>query len=536
MNKINEIIELKSEKEITLYKDKLSLKKSQKKSLVENDSNKIIIFKTILFIIILIFILVHIYINTINEIIINKKISSLINSNKDNINKELLIIKNEVNCNKLDPINMFNLRIMNGPKTICQNSQSKHICFQNNQGYYNDILEIKHGTICIMKNIILDPSKAKKSNYIYKGPVDREQKGCPLLSKGFFNMKCKNPKNLKIVNGIYNNYFDSWNYNYTIKNGEIIEELAPNKTVLFLSRNQDSPNLFHGNSEIINILSMMHLFNLKPENIQLIFLESITIKDDPFYDIYKNLISRGGEPLYINKLKNKYHISTAIHVPINWDSTCFISSKTPNGSFSVPNCNKPTKAYQLYNNLIDKYFNLLNFEDSFISDNQIFYYPKTIISNHKLKITFIKTVTIQWRKIWPKGRKGQFRILGNGPKLADKLASILPKNILIRLVDTASLHMREQISILRKTDYLIGIHGAGLSLGIFMPTKSIFNEIVPRQNLKLLQIMSALSGHNTYSDLIIAKVRTIKCSEYIFFDIDDFTLKILNRMKESNFI
>jgi hypothetical protein len=69
-----------------------------------------------------------------------------------------------------------------------------------------------------------------------------------------------------------------------------------------------------------------------------------------------------------------------------------------------------------------------------------------------------------------------------------------------------------------------------------MPTKSIFNEIVPRQNLKLLQIMSALSGHNTYSDLIIAKVRTIKCSEYIFFDIDDFTLKILNRMKESNFI
>ncbi len=145
-------------------------------------------------------------------------------------------------------------------------------------------------------------------------------------------------------------------------------------------------------------------------------------------------------------------------------------------------------------------------------------------------------MTIQWRKIWPKGRKGQFRILGNGPKLADKLASILPKNILIRLVDTASLHMREQISILRKTDYLIGIHGAGLSLAIFMPVKSIFNEIVPSPNLKLLQMMSALSGHKTYSDIIKAKVRTIKDSEYIFFNINDFAKKILHRMKESNFI
>ena len=69
-----------------------------------------------------------------------------------------------------------------------------------------------------------------------------------------------------------------------------------------------------------------------------------------------------------------------------------------------------------------------------------------------------------------------------------------------------------------------------------MPNKSIFNEIVPRPDYKLLQMMSALSGHKTFSDLIIAKVRTIKDSEHIFFDINDFSEKILHRMKESNFI
>ena len=73
-------------------------------------------------------------------------------------------------------------------------------------------------------------------------------------------------------------------------------------------------------------------------------------------------------------------------------------------------------------------------------------------------------------------------------------------NILIRLVDTASLSFSEQISIMRKTDYLIGIHGAGLSLSIFMPYESILHEVLPFKCNSLLTLMSALSGHVTYSD------------------------------------
>ena len=58
-------------------------------------------------------------------------------------------------------------------------------------------------------------------------------------------MNCKNPKNLTKFNKMYDNYFNSWNYNYSLKEGEKIEELAPNKTVFLLSRNEGSPNLFH---------------------------------------------------------------------------------------------------------------------------------------------------------------------------------------------------------------------------------------------------------------------------------------------------
>ena len=67
----------------------------------------------------------------------------------------------------------------------------------------------------------------------------------------------------------------------------------------------------------------MELFDLNPENIQIIFLESMTLNNDPFYDLYKNIVSRGGDPIYIRNLKKKYQISSAFHIQINWDSGAF---------------------------------------------------------------------------------------------------------------------------------------------------------------------------------------------------------------------
>ena len=142
-----------------------------------------------------------------------------------------------------------------------------------------------------------------------------------------------------------------------------MEELAPGKVIFFLSRNQDSPNIFYGHSDIINSLSMIYLFNLDPKDIQVVFLESIEIpysKDGPkddetpndhIYDIFQRMISKGGEPIYIKNLKKKYKISKAIHVPINWDSPLSIEHDFPKCDFSV-------KTYKLYNDFMDKYMGL----------------------------------------------------------------------------------------------------------------------------------------------------------------------------------
>ena len=103
-----------------------------------------------------------------------------------------------------------------------------------------------------------------------------------------------------------------------------------------------------------------------PYNIQVIFLESMRIDNDPYYDLYKNIISRGGEPIHIRELKKKYLISQAVHVPVNWDSPCFIMFEKP------PICKYQSKAFHYLNELINKFMNVPNFTEPINYDNGFF--------------------------------------------------------------------------------------------------------------------------------------------------------------------
>ena len=328
-------------------------------------------------------------------------------------------------------------------------------------------------------------------------------------------------------NKMYMSYLNSWNYiNNDDINFKIEKELFPNKTIFIISRNQDSPNLFHGGSEFINAFAIMKILNLKPENIQILFLESMKFKNDPYYDLYRNIISGGNEPIHIRDLNSSYHISNAVHIPINWDSPCF--TKCP-----IPKCSYPSLTYlQIYKSIL-KYMNLYKFNDSLFYNKEAFYYPKTVKNPNSTKYT--KFLTFQWRRPWPQNRKNQDRLLGDGPDLVDKLSKELPQNILIRLVDTARLSYFEQILIMQKTDYFIGIHGAGLFLSIFLPSNSIVHEIKNANSMNNLHILSIMSGHKSYSDIINSYTKTINFNKYIFFNISELSKKILLYMKINNF-
>ena len=434
-------------------------------------------------------------------------------------------INNEYNeskkCKDIEPFKSFKKRFEEKPVEVCRSLRANHICYKNNINNY----VVRNGVICKMENFVIDPTKWKDDGYTFQGPVNNITRGCPILSYGFFNIKCSYQNNVTVYDKIYKNYFDSWNYNYNNKK-EV--ELAPGKIVFFISRNQDSPNLYFGGAGIMNALAMMYFFQLKPEDIQVVFLESMTINNDPYYDFYKLMISRGGEPIHIRDLHKKYHISKAIHVPINWDTPLFIRFKNP------PKCKYQSKAFYYLNKYIDEYMNIPKFIEPVNYDNETFYYSKSVVDPNSS--TYTKFLTFQWRKAWPRGRKGQERLIGNGPEIIEILTSVLPKNILVRLVDTASLTMIEQISLMRKTDYFLGVHGAGLFLSVFLPPTSILHEIsLPKKTNNLL-LMSSLSGHRFFTDIFKnVTVKEIDGSGYVFFNASLVANKVLMYMNETNF-
>lgn len=194
-------------------------------------------------------------------------------------NENEIFDDNDFYCKQYDPFKLIVKRLQIIPKEFCMNSISSHKCYINEDSFFLK----KNGLICKMRNIIIDPSKFLMSRLNYdKGPLKNKSKGFPILQTGFFNTECKS-KNISYNNfnhELYNFYINSWNYNYKLISN--YEELAPNKTIFFVSRN-GSPNLFFAGAGIINALALMYYFNLKPENIQVVFLQSLFAKKDPSF-------------------------------------------------------------------------------------------------------------------------------------------------------------------------------------------------------------------------------------------------------------
>ena len=88
---------------------------------------------------------------------------------------------------------------------------------------------------------------------------------------------------------------------------------------------------------------------------------------------------------------------------------------------------------------------------------------------------------------------------------------------------------------MRKTDYFIGMHGAGLMLSIFAPSHCIFHEILPRYNMNGLLLMASLSGHKIYSEILPSTEQIIDTNEMFYFNVDVVADKVLGHMKEKNF-
>ena len=84
-------------------------------------------------------------------------------------------------------------------------------------------------------------------------------------------------------------------------------------------------------------------------------------------------------------------------------------------------------------------------------------------------------VTLVVRRPYQKFVEHKFmgRRIANEPQLLTGLQRTLGNNVLIVMVDLATLTFAEQLALVARTDLFIGMHGAGLAHGLFLPQHAV---------------------------------------------------------------
>ena len=95
-------------------------------------------------------------------------------------------------------------------------------------------------------------------------------------------------------------------------------------------------------------------------------------------------------------------------------------------------------------------------------------------------------------------RKGSRR-LRDLPRYSEKLQSLFPE-AKVQLIEFAEKSLSEQLNIVRSTDVLAGVHGAGLTHAMFLSPESAVVEIEPPDlNFRGFRSLAKLGGHQYFS-------------------------------------
>jgi protein O-GlcNAc transferase len=91
------------------------------------------------------------------------------------------------------------------------------------------------------------------------------------------------------------------------------------------------------------------------------------------------------------------------------------------------------------------------------------------------------------------------RVLLNHTEYLEDVKSSFP-NVIIQEVDFETISFKEQLQVLRQTDILVGVHGAGLTHAMFLPPRSSVVEILPPQvDIKVFENLASLLDHSYFS-------------------------------------
>lgn len=115
--------------------------------------------------------------------------------------------------------------------------------------------------------------------------------------------------------------------------------------------------------------------------------------------------------------------------------------------------------------------------------------------------------------------RNEKRLLVNQAECLETLKAKFP-NVEIKAVNFATYSFAEQLKIVGNTDILVGVHGAGLTHGMFLPKGSTMVEILPPGvDHKGFRNMAKLLGHHYFSSHGIAPHGQTSTGDWHYDDI-----------------
>jgi len=213
-----------------------------------------------------------------------------------------------------------------------------------------------------------------------------------------------------------------------------------------LARDEDCENSFHSTADFMNMFLVQSALGLNPHDVQVVLFDKHT--DGPYYDLIHRAYGPNHPILRHTDFNNKKVLFKRLVFHLE-SPAGLIFPKVANPD---PLRCVSTSLFQAYRKHVLRSFDLWDVP------------PPPIPS-----------ITLSLRHRTPAKNVG--RIMANEEEVSNVLRSIDMAHV--QIVDTAKMSFYDQLKLIRNTNILVGIHGAGLMFIMFAAEEAILVEIHP---------------------------------------------------------
>jgi protein O-GlcNAc transferase len=249
------------------------------------------------------------------------------------------------------------------------------------------------------------------------------------------------------------------------------EPPLPTKNYTILMKREDAQNLWHSLMEIFSLSMTLDVLQMTPEshngrallskddaeNTQVVILDNH--EDGPFFDLWR-LFARK-PTIRLNEIPKGAGMENVIIPLAGGSNTMWQGDWEPHSCQTSP-------LLRTFLRRILSFYDLNG--------------PPVQTRSNNITITFVD-------------RKKSRHLINHEAYLEELERKF--EHVSVQAVDFASIPLKQQIQVAQQTDILVGVHGAGLTHGMFLPPRSAIVEILPGElQHKGFRNLAGLLGHS----------------------------------------